>query len=40
MPTPNAALSGTFTIGGDMPVHRLGFGAMRVTGTGIWGPPA
>ncbi len=27
-------------LGGDLPVHRLGFGAMRVTGTGIWGPPA
>jgi pyridoxine 4-dehydrogenase len=40
MPTPDATLSGTFTIGGDMPVHRLGFGAMRVTGDGIWGPPA
>jgi aryl-alcohol dehydrogenase-like predicted oxidoreductase len=40
MPKPDAALSGTFAIGGDMPVHRLGFGAMRVTGTGIWGPPA
>ncbi len=39
MPTPNAAQSGTFSIGGDMPVHRLGFGAMRVTGRGIWGPP-
>jgi pyridoxine 4-dehydrogenase len=32
--------SGTFTIGGDLPVHRLGFGAMRLTGEGIWGPPA
>ena len=31
--------SGTFTIGGDMTVHRLGFGAMRITGEGIWGPP-
>ena len=31
--------SGTFTIGGDLPVHRLGFGAMRITGEGIWGPP-
>jgi aryl-alcohol dehydrogenase-like predicted oxidoreductase len=29
----------TFTIGGDMEVHRLGFGAMRITGDGIWGPP-
>lgn len=39
MPTPDATLSGLFAIGGDMPVHRLGFGAMRVTGPGIWGPP-
>jgi pyridoxine 4-dehydrogenase len=29
----------TFTIGGDLEVHRLGFGAMRITGRGIWGPP-
>jgi aryl-alcohol dehydrogenase-like predicted oxidoreductase len=29
----------TFTIGGDLEVHRLGFGAMRITGSGIWGPP-
>jgi aryl-alcohol dehydrogenase-like predicted oxidoreductase len=28
-----------FAIGGDLPVHRLGFGAMRLTGHGIWGPP-
>jgi aryl-alcohol dehydrogenase-like predicted oxidoreductase len=35
-----AAASGTFAIGGDLPVHRLGFGAMRLTGAGIWGPPA
>lgn len=34
-----AAASGTFTIGGDLPVHRLGFGAMRITGPGIWGEP-
>ena len=34
-----AAASGTFSIGGDMPVHRLGFGAMRITGPGIWGDP-
>jgi aryl-alcohol dehydrogenase-like predicted oxidoreductase len=39
MPAPSAAASGTFSIGGDLPVHRLGFGAMRVTGRGIWGPP-
>jgi pyridoxine 4-dehydrogenase len=35
----SAAASGTFTIGGDMTVNRLGFGAMRVTGPGIWGDP-
>jgi pyridoxine 4-dehydrogenase len=29
----------TFTLGGDLPVRRLGFGAMRITGDGIWGPP-
>jgi pyridoxine 4-dehydrogenase len=31
--------SGTFALGGDLPVSRLGFGAMRITGEGIWGPP-
>lgn len=36
----DAGASGTFTIGSDMPVHRLGFGAMRLTGVGIWGEPA
>jgi pyridoxine 4-dehydrogenase len=35
----NAAKSGTFAIDGKAKVHRLGFGAMRVTGPGIWGPP-
>jgi pyridoxine 4-dehydrogenase len=40
MPTPNAAQSGHFSIGGDLRVNRLGFGAMRITGRGIWGPPA
>ncbi len=34
-----AAASGTVTIGGDLTVNRLGFGAMRLTGPGIWGPP-
>jgi pyridoxine 4-dehydrogenase len=34
-----ASRSGTFSIGGDLPVHRLGFGAMRLTGKGIWGEP-
>jgi pyridoxine 4-dehydrogenase len=37
--TATAAASGTFAIGGDMEVTRLGFGAMRLTGPGIWGPP-
>lgn len=36
----DAAQSGTFAIGGDLTVNRLGFGAMRLTGKGIWGPPA
>jgi len=40
MPTPNAAQSGHFSLGGDLRVNRLGFGAMRITGAGIWGPPA
>lgn len=35
----DAALSGQFAIGGRREVNRLGFGAMRVTGSGIWGPP-
>jgi pyridoxine 4-dehydrogenase len=34
-----AAQSGEFKIGGDMPVHRLGFGTMQLTGPGIWGEP-
>ncbi|GAA3764923.1 aldo/keto reductase [Salinactinospora qingdaonensis] len=32
--------SGTFTIGGELTVNRLGFGAMQLTGPGVWGPPA
>jgi pyridoxine 4-dehydrogenase len=35
----SAAASGTFRIGGDLEVTRLGFGAMRITGEGVWGPP-
>jgi pyridoxine 4-dehydrogenase len=35
-----ATRSGTFAIGGDLPVRRLGFGAMRLTGPGVWGEPA
>ena len=37
--TPSAAASGQFKIGGDLSVNRLGFGAMRITGPGIWGEP-
>jgi aryl-alcohol dehydrogenase-like predicted oxidoreductase len=37
--TVNAAAAGAFTIGGDLLIHRLGFGAMRITGPGIWGDP-
>jgi pyridoxine 4-dehydrogenase len=37
--TPSAAASGQFKIGGDLTVNRLGFGAMRITGKGIWGEP-
>src|SRR4051812_28648475 len=37
--TSSAAASGQFRIGGDLPVNRLGFGAMRITGPGIWGEP-
>ena len=40
MATLDAAKAGRFSIGGLAPVNRLGFGAMRVTGPGIWGPPA
>lgn len=38
--TMNAAAAGTVTIGGDLTVNRMGFGAMRITGSGIWGEPA
>jgi aryl-alcohol dehydrogenase-like predicted oxidoreductase len=37
--TVTAALAGTIDIGGDLPVNRFGFGAMRLTGPGIWGEP-
>jgi pyridoxine 4-dehydrogenase len=37
--TVNAKASGTFAIGGDLTVNRLGYGAMRITGDGIWGEP-
>ncbi|TMD19514.1 MAG: oxidoreductase [Chloroflexi bacterium] len=38
--TINAALAGTIDLGGDLTVNRFGFGAMRLTGAGIWGEPA
>jgi pyridoxine 4-dehydrogenase len=38
-PTAPAAAAGTFALGGDLTVNRMGFGAMRLTGPGIWGPP-
>ena len=37
--TQNAAAAGTFALGGDLKVNRLGYGAMRITGEGIWGEP-
>jgi pyridoxine 4-dehydrogenase len=40
MSSISAAKSGTFEIGGDIQINRLGFGAMRITGRGIWGEPA
>ena len=37
--TSGAAAAGTIDIGGDLTVNRMGFGAMRITGKGVWGPP-
>src|SRR5438094_8227773 len=37
--TPNMAMNTTFKLGDDLTVNRLGFGAMRITGEGIWGWP-
>jgi pyridoxine 4-dehydrogenase len=37
--TPSAAAAGSIDVGGDLTVNRLGFGAMRITGSGIWGDP-
>ncbi len=37
--SPAAAQAGTITLGGELTVNRLGFGAMRLTGDGVWGPP-
>jgi pyridoxine 4-dehydrogenase len=36
----NAGMAGTIDVGGDLTVNRLGFGAMRITGDGVWGEPA
>jgi pyridoxine 4-dehydrogenase len=36
----SAAAAGTFTLGGDLTINRMGYGAMRITGPGVWGPPA
>ena len=36
---PSAAAAGSIEVGGDLTVNRMGFGAMRITGPGIWGPP-
>src|SRR5579862_9821188 len=36
----DASRSGSFKIGGTLPINRLGFGAMRIAGPGVWGPPA
>jgi aryl-alcohol dehydrogenase-like predicted oxidoreductase len=38
-PAPTAAVNLVWKLGGDLPVNRLGFGAMRITGEGIWGWP-
>ena len=40
MSTTSAAHSGTFLLGGDLPVHRLGYGTMRLVGEGAWGEPS
>ena len=39
-PVASAAASGTFLLGGDLPVHRLGYGTMRLVGDGAWGEPS
>src|SRR6478735_862717 len=39
-PLVTAAAAGTIDLGGDLTVHRMGFGAMRITGRGIWGEPS
>jgi pyridoxine 4-dehydrogenase len=34
-----ASLGGIFRIGGDLPIHRMGYGSMKLSGPGVWGPP-
>src|SRR5476651_1584347 len=40
MATTTSSFEKTFSLGGDFTINRLGYGAMRITGQGIWGPPA
>ena len=40
MANPDAHRSGTFKVGGEIEINRIGFGAMRITGNGVWGEPA
>jgi hypothetical protein len=40
MSTSSATASGLFLIGGDLPVHRMGYGTMHLVGDGAWGEPA
>lgn len=40
MTNPDAGRAGTFAVGGDITINRLGYGAMRITGRGVWGEPA
>src|SRR5688572_32970484 len=37
--TNSVSFQKTYTIGGDLTINRMGYGAMRITGEGIWGPP-
>ncbi|KJY40997.1 oxidoreductase [Streptomyces sp. NRRL B-1568] len=38
-PHTPAGAAGTFLLGGDLPIHRMGYGAMQLAGPGVWGPP-
>jgi pyridoxine 4-dehydrogenase len=39
MATLQTEVTGSFALGGDLTINRLGYGAMRITGNGIWGEP-